>query len=383
MLALVLFKKVYFSLYLAREYIHYVADAIREKVAGTVANKKFMAMLSNGSQARKTNDEKELLLLRIEKEGVPVYLVGSLLEMADFGGTDAPSLKNALDSVFNDTGNAPLADYETKLVSATSDRANVNLGVYNGALTQLAHGKPWLVTVQCVVNHRLELAMKDTISQIIDYQECDRFYTTIFYLFKNSGKLETLAKKEAETLNITWYRSTKLNGTRFVGHRHRALKKLLHNWPALLTAFTDFLSSERNNKKETRAKVTGILNTLKSYRFLCTMAPYLDIVENITPLSMVFENNLLMAYEVVPVVQETIARLETLSEESADELSQDSFLHMFKIKDEDDLITVIANYPKARHERRDEVNCEYAEIELEVTKYVNYVSVTAGTSKRC
>ena len=57
-------------------------------------------MLSDGNQARKTNDEKELVLLRIKKEGVPVYLVTSLLEMADFGGTDKHSFKNALDSVF-------------------------------------------------------------------------------------------------------------------------------------------------------------------------------------------------------------------------------------------------------------------------------------------
>ena len=52
------------------------------------------------------------------------------------------------------------------------------------------------------------------------------------------------------------------------------------------------------------------------------MAACRDIVENITPLSMIFENNLLMTYGVVPAVQETIARLETLSEESANELSQ-------------------------------------------------------------
>ena len=50
------------------------------------------------------------------------------------------------------------------------------------------------------------------------------------------------------------------------------------------------------------------------------------------PLSMIFENNLLMAYEVVPAVHETIAQLETLSEESADEISQERFLHIFKIK---------------------------------------------------
>ena len=89
------------------------------------------------------------------------------------------------------------------------------------------------------------------------------------------------------------------------------------------------------------------------------------------PLSVVFENNLPMTFEVVPAVQETIAQLETLSEESKDKLSQESFLHMFKIKDEDDLITVIANYPKTGHEHCDEVNCDYVEIELCVMKYVN------------
>ena len=52
------------------------------------------------------------------------------------------------------------------------------------------------------------------------------------------------------------------------------------------------------------------------------MAAYLDIVENIMPLSMIFENNLLMVCEVVPAVQETTAQLESLSQESPDEQSQ-------------------------------------------------------------
>ena len=106
-----------------------------------------MVMLSDESQARKSNDEKELVLLRIEKEVVPVYLVASLLEMADFGGTDSHYLKNVLDSVFNDTGNVTLADYETKLVSATSDEANVNPGVYNSALTQFMNESLYIVWI--------------------------------------------------------------------------------------------------------------------------------------------------------------------------------------------------------------------------------------------
>ena len=39
MLALVFFEVVYSSFSLAWEYIHSIADAIREKVAGIVANK--------------------------------------------------------------------------------------------------------------------------------------------------------------------------------------------------------------------------------------------------------------------------------------------------------------------------------------------------------
>ena len=127
------------------------------------------------------------------------------LEMAEFRGADVHFLKDALDRVFNDMGNVLLTDYETKLIRAILDNTNLNLGVYDSALTQLAHERPWLVTVH-YKNYQLELVMKDTNSQIIDYQECDWFYTTIFYLFKNSGKLKALAKKSSwSTYNMVWF----------------------------------------------------------------------------------------------------------------------------------------------------------------------------------
>ena len=167
---------------LAREFIHYIADVIREKMAGIVRNTNFMAVLSDGSQARKTKDEKELVLVRIERSGVPTYLVVALLEMKSFGGTGADSLKTALDSLFGEAdeennqtaGNIPLPDCMTKLVSATADGANVNLGIYRGAITQMKHERPWLVSIHCV-NHRLELAIKNAVSGIQKFQECDHF----------------------------------------------------------------------------------------------------------------------------------------------------------------------------------------------------------------
>ena len=95
-------------------------------------------MLTDGSQARKTGSEKELILARVEHNGKPCYFVLSLLEMTNFGGGNADSLKLGVDSVFNaESGTIKFTEneYTCKLVSATSDGARVNTGQYNGLLT--------------------------------------------------------------------------------------------------------------------------------------------------------------------------------------------------------------------------------------------------------
>ena len=82
-------------------------------------------MLSDGSKARKTGNEKELVLAWVEKNGIPVYIVAALLEMPDFSVTNAILLKEILDSVF-ETTNISLLDHQTKLTCATVDGANMN-----------------------------------------------------------------------------------------------------------------------------------------------------------------------------------------------------------------------------------------------------------------
>ena len=99
-----------------------------------------MSLMSDGSQARKTGSEKELIMVRVERNGMPCYLVLSLLEMSAYGGVDAKSIKKGIDSVFSEEGVVPMSpkEYEVKTVSATADAASVNTGIYTGVLTQLA-----------------------------------------------------------------------------------------------------------------------------------------------------------------------------------------------------------------------------------------------------
>ena len=49
-----------------REYLSCITQAIQEKVAAVLASGHFFAVLSDGSQARKTGSDKELVMVRVE-----------------------------------------------------------------------------------------------------------------------------------------------------------------------------------------------------------------------------------------------------------------------------------------------------------------------------
>ena len=137
----------------------------------------------------------------------------------------------------------------------------------------MKENRPWLITIHCA-NHRVASTLKDAVKEIAKFAECDKFYTNIFCLFTNSGKLKTETKNAAAALNISYYTLHKIHDARFLNHRRRGFKDLLHNWPVFITGF--------ESSSDTRTKIKGILIKLKSYSFLCKVAVYL---ERVNPLS--------------------------------------------------------------------------------------------------
>ena len=87
---------------------------------------------------------------------------------------------------------------------------NVNLEIQSQALTLMKESRPWLLTIHCA-NYRPKLALKDTAKEIPKFAECDNFYTNIFYLFNNSGKLKKETKNAVAALNISHYISWKFS----------------------------------------------------------------------------------------------------------------------------------------------------------------------------
>ena len=175
--------------------------------------------------------------------------------MSDFGGTDAESLKNGIDSIFLENGSIPLdpLNYQNNVIGCTSDGASVNFGRISGLMTRLSENRPWLIKIHCT-NHRIELAVKDAIKNT-NFVDVDHFYIGNFNLLKNSGKIKSEIRAATEALNIQHYTLSKLTGTRFVGHRRTAYQRLLTLWPAITTAYENVVADDATTA-ETRAKDT-------------------------------------------------------------------------------------------------------------------------------
>ena len=180
-----------------------------------------------------------------------------------FGGTDADSIKSGIDHVYRNIYKMPEDDYTNKVISATSDGASVNTGIYRGVLTQLKFDRDWLVSMHCV-NHRIELGVKEAFGAEPLFDEVDEFYIGIFYYLKQSGAVKAEVKQAAEFLGITYYVLPKVHGTRFVSHRHQGYSKFIHMWPALITAFENSKVTAKTNTK--RAKLEGYLRKLRNVK---------------------------------------------------------------------------------------------------------------------
>ena len=240
-----------------------------------VNNAPFFSLLSDGSQARKTGEDKELLLTRIVRNGTPIYLLVNLLNMSEFGGTDADSIKDAIDSVFDEhSGTIKLSaeDYRRKLITATAEGASVNMGAYRSVLTQMEETRDWLLKIHCV-NHRIELAAKKVASESV-YAEVETLYLYIYFFLRNSGRFKSECHKMAEAFEVDYKELPKIHGTRFLGHKRMGISHLVLNWPIFRTTCENAVAfvGQRSYQAQTKANINGMLKQFQDYRPLMLTA---------------------------------------------------------------------------------------------------------------
>ena len=349
----------------AREFVNVIADTVRATIATHLSSASAFSVLSDGSQARKTGGEKELVLVRLMKDGVPTYFTVALVDMDAYGDANAANLKTAIDDVFVGKVAIPPERYTKPQVAATADGAAVNTGIYNGLLTKMkASGRPWLLTIHCL-SHRLELAIKDSLLKHPEFVSVKDIMITIFYVMKQSGKFKRQFHATAEALGVQVYTFPKVHGTRFVNHQRNGVRVLLHNWISLMEAIENAVAHEKG--KTHSAKLMGILKKLRDVRFLSAACLFKAILDIVARLSLKFEEGSIVAFEAVPVIAVLKADLDDLASEDVSPI----------IGNEKTVVGGEITYrlPKPGHMKRLEENREYV-----VLTYSKMISAESATT---
>ena len=84
-------------------------------------------------------------------------------------------------------------------------------------------------------------------------------------------------------------------------------------WPAIVAALENTIVV-RHHKAETMAKITGFLKQLKHYQTLCNTCVYLDVLEKMPSVELIFEEDNQLPFEVKPLIKRCLLELEDLVE---------------------------------------------------------------------
>ena len=166
--------------------------------------------------------------------------------------------------------------------------------------------------INCV-SHRIELCIKDVFKTISTFQDLIYLMTSIFYLMKRSGKFQRHFNSTAASLDVHKYRFPKVHGTRFVNHQRRGITILLHNWIPFLIAVENSLA--HNDHAPLNIKLKGIMKKMKDFRFLNMACLFKDILYIISILSLIFEEDDMVIYDVMTQVHVAKDRLQELKDE--------------------------------------------------------------------
>lgn len=204
----------------AKTFVHFIAEEIRNDLVLLVQGADFFSVCMDSSTDKATIDE-EMVQVRLLKNNSPVYRFVAVKPLAR---ADAASTVEAIVSALEI--DCQCSEWKSKLVGVCADGAAVNMGVRSGAAKQLQDIVPHLVPVHCCA-HRVELAL-NTISTQIDYfKTLEDTLLELYKLYHKSPLCWSGLQEVGQVLQVKILKPTKLAGTRWVEHRHRALKILL------------------------------------------------------------------------------------------------------------------------------------------------------------
>ncbi|XP_036612524.1 E3 SUMO-protein ligase KIAA1586-like [Trichosurus vulpecula] len=283
--------------YSATRIAEHIAKEIKTKIFKNIIeeNAKICVVIDETSAISKKSSLVIYLHCAVWSAPSPVVLFVALKELVS---TTAECIFSTLLSALNDCGfhNEYL---KANLIAFCSDGANTMLGRRSGVAVKLLENFPKVIIWHCL-NHRLQLSLDDSISEIERVNHFKMFLDKTYSIYHQSNKNQTELEAIAKELELEIIKIGRVLGPRWAACSLRVATAVWRAYPELYRNFSRSSS------------YSGLAKRLTNISFLQDLALMIDILEEFSLLSTALQSSSTNIQKAQQLIKHTIRALENL-----------------------------------------------------------------------
>ena len=222
-------------------FIDQIAGEKQDNFKDLLNHSDYFSVMSDSSTDRSVS-EKEIVYVRLIKDGYPTM---KYLSLVDLKSADAVGIVKALDQAFSDFG-FQSDEWRRNLVGFGADGAAVMLGKKGGIAKLQKDRVPDLIEIQCFA-HKLELSVKDAMENTYFSSVVDTLIGLYYFYTYSPNRMRQL-QAIADIMEEVVLKPEKAQGTRWIDHKVRALKKMKSNWSLIVSHLESFHENTKNKE---------------------------------------------------------------------------------------------------------------------------------------
>ncbi|XP_028410502.1 E3 SUMO-protein ligase KIAA1586-like [Dendronephthya gigantea] len=252
------------------------------------------------------------LKAQLERSGEAQFLFLDLVELTN--GQSAKEVHTALLACLKRHGFD--MDYlQEHFVAFTTDGASVLTGKKSGVMELLMNDFPNLITWHCL-NHRLELAVEDAISELTGINHFKIFVERLYSIYSQSPKNVRELREVAKSLDVQLLKIGKVLSTRWVASSHRTVLAVWNNYEALCKHFKDKAAEKGKNS----TMYEGLNKRIQSEEFLLDLALMCDVLFELSELSEAMQHRSMNIVKADRCIKRSMRSIETLKRKTGTKL---------------------------------------------------------------
>ncbi|XP_027132754.1 E3 SUMO-protein ligase KIAA1586-like [Larimichthys crocea] len=271
------------SRYSAKNIIDHTAQEMRNKILNHILteDKRFSVLIDEST----TLSKKSALVVYLTStvNNVPTVIFLDLVEL------ESQSAENITNTLLQCLTTCGLNEnfIRTNFVAFACDGASAMLGRKSGVATRLQQMYPELIVWHCL-NHRLELAVGDTVKKVNNVNHFTSFLDKVYTVYHRSPKNTRELAQHAEELEIHVQKIGRVLDVRWAASSFRTVKAVWNSYRALHHHFSA-ASVDCTRDENEKAMYRGLMTKMETQEFLCDLGLMYDTLEEISHLSLTLQ----------------------------------------------------------------------------------------------